>query len=434
MFLRVEGKQNGLELCNLERPLCLAANAAERRTTANGVFIASRYYEWSNPTAGGSAMVRKLVLAALVSASFVGGLSPVALAASVVFVNPGKKGEAFWDMVTQTMLAAARQLGLSVEVLYAERNHRLMQSIGIEVTERAAKPEFLILVNEEAAARPILTAADRNGVKTLLLSNSLTGEDAVAVGAPRTNLKSWLGSVIPDMEQAGARMAHALIASARASGAVSSDGKIHLFAIGGDEVTPSSVARNRGFQQAVSSYPDVVVDRFLFANWNKADAEALTSVYLAWAQRKGIRVAGIWAANDPMALGAMSAVAKAGLAPGKDVAVVGLNWSKEALSEVAAGRMLLTDGGHFLAGAWAMVVIRDYIDGCDFGEQQTELRFATSAVSLANLAGVRDLIEQQRIGEIDFRTFTARRDGRCGGYDFSLNAVISAFKAGATSN
>jgi ABC-type sugar transport system substrate-binding protein len=379
-------------------------------------------------------MVRKLVLAAIVCASIVVAHGQPALATSVVFVNPGKKGEAFWDMVTQTMLAAARQLGLSVEVLYAERNHRSMQGLGIEVAERATKPEFLILVNEEAAARPILAAADRNGVKTLLISNSLTGEDAQAVGAPRTSLKSWLGSVIPDMEQAGARMAHALIASARTNGLASSDGKIHLFAIGGDEVTPSSVARNRGFQQAVSSYSDVVVDRFLFANWNKADAEAVTGVYLAWAQRKGIRVAGIWAANDPMALGAMSAAVKAGLQPGKDLAVVGLNWSKEALSEVAAGRLLLTDGGHFLAGAWAMVILRDYIDGCDFSTQQTELRFATSAVSIANLASVRDLIEKQRFGEIDFRSFTASRQGRCGVYDFSLDALVSAFNSAATSN
>jgi ABC-type sugar transport system substrate-binding protein len=391
-------------------------------------------YPKLNSAAGGHVVVRKLVRAAIVSASLIVTFGQPALATSVVFVNPGKKGETFWDMVTQTMKAAARQLGLSVEVLYAERNHRSMQALGIEVAERQTKPEFLILVNEEAAARPILAAADRNGLKTLLISNSLTGGDAEAVGGPRRSLKSWLGSVIPDMEQAGARMANALIDSARTNGRVSSDGKIHLFAIGGDEVTPSSIARNRGFHQAVSSHSDVVVDRFLFANWNKADAEAVTTAYLAWAQRKGIQVAGIWAANDPMALGAMSAAEKAGLQAGKDLAVVGLNWSKEALSEVAAGRMLLTDGGHFLAGAWAMVVLSDYIDGCDFAEHQTELRFTTSAVSIANLASVRDLIENQRMNEIDFRSFTARRHGRCGVYDFSLDAVVSAFRASATSN
>jgi len=378
-------------------------------------------------------MYRKFFLAVILSATFAASAVKPVLAASVVFVNPGKKGEVFWDMVTQTMQVAAAQLGISVEVLYAERNYRTMQALGIEAAERANKPEFLILVNEEAAARPILTAADRSGVKTLLISNTLTGDDAEAVGAPRTLLKSWLGSVIPDMEQAGARMAHALIASARANGRIGSDGKIHLFAIGGDEVTPTSVARTRGFQQAVAAYDDVTVDRLLFANWNRADAEAISSIYLDWSQRKAIKVAGIWAANDPMALGAMSAAEKAGLQPGKDLDIVGLNWSKDALAEVAAGRLLLTDGGHFLAGAWAMVVLRDYIDGCDFAGQQTELRFATSAVSAANVGNVREIIDS-RMENIDFRSFTASRHGRCQNYDFSLDALVSASSASKTGN
>jgi ABC-type sugar transport system substrate-binding protein len=355
----------------------------------------------------------------------IASLQPV-FATSVVFLNPGKKGEIFWDMVTETMQAAGRQLGLSVEVMYAERNFRSMQALGISVTERASKPEFLIVVNEEAAARPILEAANSNGVKTLLLSNTLNGEDAAALGAPRTKLDTWLGSVVPDMRQAGARMANALVKAARADGLVSVDGKFHLFAIGGDDKTPTSIARNEGFLQAVAEHPDVVVDRFLFANWNRADAEVLATSYLAWAARKGIKVAGIWAANDPMALGALSAAEKAGLQPGKDLAIVGLNWSKGALAEVAAGRMILTDGGHFLAGAWAMVVLRDYVDGCDFAEQATELRFATSAISAANVSRIRNLIESRNFAEIDFRSFAASRHGRCGVYDFSLDAVIVA--------
>lgn len=378
-------------------------------------------------------MLQKAVVAGLAAISSLMWSAPPALATSVVFLNPGKKGEAFWDMVTETMQTAGRQLGFSVEVLYAERNYRSMQALGIATTERTAKPDFLIVVNEEAAARPILEAANRSKVKTLLLSNTLSGEDAAAVGAPRTRLETWLGSVVPDMRQAGARMAHALVTAARADGRTSPDGKIHLFAIGGDEVTPTSISRNEGFLQAVAEHPDVVVDRFLFANWNKADAEVAAANYLAWAERKGIRVAGIWAANDPMALGAMAAAEKAGLHPGKDIAIVGLNWSKDALAEVAAGRMLLTDGGHFLAGAWAMVALKDYVEGCDFSERTTELRFATSAISAANISKIRSLIEGQRFADIDFASFTASRHGRCGDYDFSLDALIAASDLAAKS-
>ena len=38
---------------------------------------------------------------------------------NVVFVNPGKTGEVYWDMVSSTMKAAGSQLGISLETLQA---------------------------------------------------------------------------------------------------------------------------------------------------------------------------------------------------------------------------------------------------------------------------------------------------------------------------
>ena len=43
---------------------------------------------------------------------------------NIVFVNPGKTGEVYWDMVAQTMQAAGRKLDAHVEVLTSERNYR----------------------------------------------------------------------------------------------------------------------------------------------------------------------------------------------------------------------------------------------------------------------------------------------------------------------
>jgi ABC-type sugar transport system substrate-binding protein len=40
---------------------------------------------------------------------------------------------------------------------------------------------------------------------------------------------------------------------------------------------------------------------------------------------------GIWGGNDPTALGAIKTVGAANLQPGKDLQVVGLNWSVDAL-------------------------------------------------------------------------------------------------------
>jgi ABC-type sugar transport system substrate-binding protein len=344
---------------------------------------------------------------------------------NIVFVNPGKTGEVYWDMVAQTMQAAGRKLKAKVEVLTSERNYRTMQELGLGVVARADKPDFLILSNEESAAVPILEAADAAGIKTLLLSNSLIGEDAKRFGPPRSKLKNWLGDITTDLTAAGARMANALIGAARNEKWQSPDGKIHLLGIGGDEITPASIARNTGLQLAVAAAPDVVVDRMLFANWTQSEAEQVAANYLGWAQRKGIRPAGIWAGNDPMALGALKAVEAAGITPGKNVQVVGLNWSEDALREIKAGRLLLTDGGHFLLGGWSIVLLRDYADGCDFAASSPHVEVKTSAITRDNLASVAALIKARAFDRIDFARFEAKPE-RCGQYDFSVDALISS--------
>ncbi|MBR0706034.1 ABC transporter substrate-binding protein [Bradyrhizobium liaoningense] len=344
---------------------------------------------------------------------------------NIVFVSPGKTGEVYWDMVAQTMRVAGRKLDAQVEVLTSERNYRTMQELGLGVVARADKPDFLILSNEESAAVPILEAAEAAGVRTLLLSNTLIGEDAVRLGPPRQKLKTWLGDITTDLQTAGARMANALISTARAEKWQSPDGKIHILGIGGDEITPASIARNAGLKLAADAAPDVVVDRMLFANWTQSEAEQVTANYLGWAARKEIRPAGIWAGNDPMALGALRAISAAGLVPGRNIEVVGLNWSEEALREIKAGRLLLSDGGHFLLGGWSIVLLRDYADGCDFADLSPRVEVKTSAITRDNLGSVGDLIKTRAFDRIDFSRFRAKA-GHCGQYDFSLDALISS--------
>ncbi|MGY4288327.1 ABC-type sugar transport system substrate-binding protein [Bradyrhizobium sp. LM2.7] len=300
-----------------------------------------------------------------------------------------------------------------------------MRELGLGVVARSDKPDVLILSNEESAAVPILEAADAAGVKTLLLSNTLIGEDAARLGPPRQTLRTWLGDITTDLQTAGARMANALIGAARSEKWQSPDGKIHILGIGGDEITPASIARNAGLQLAVAAAPDVVVDRMLFANWTQSEAEQVTANYLSWSSRKGIRPAGIWAGNDPMALGALKAIAAAGLAPGQDIQVVGLNWSEDALREIRAGRLLLTDGGHFLLGGWSIVLLRDYADGCDFAASSSHVEVKTSAITRNNLVSVDDLIKTRAFDRIDFARFRAKA-GACGRYDFSVDALVSS--------
>jgi ABC-type sugar transport system substrate-binding protein len=343
-----------------------------------------------------------------------------------IFVNPGKVGEVFWDLVSDTMRAAARQLDIDVEIVYSERNRRTLIELGMAAVNSTTPPDYLIIVNEESAATPIVEAADAAGIKTFLLSNAFTGAEAERYGAPRRVLGNWIGSLTPDMTAAGTRMAKALVEDGLRNERLAADGKLHLLALGGDERTPNSIERTQGFTSFVAQRSDVVVDRLLFANWNAAEAETLTNRYLLWAQRLGIRPGGVWAANDPIAIGAMKAIDQSGLVPGRDIGVVGLNWSPEALAEVKAGRMLLTDGGHFFEGGWSMVMLRDHADGCDFAKGSAARVFPLASIDRASLPEVEELITSRRFERIRFGEFRATGHGDCGRYDFSLNALLRA--------
>lgn len=369
---------------------------------------------------------RLIPLCALILAAYSDPASAAHERLRVVFLNPGMTGETFWDMVSTAMRAAAAQLDIDIEILCSERNYQTLRQQGLEVVGRPKPPDYLIVVNEKAAATPVVEAANRAGVKTFMLLNGFVGPEAQQYGAPRSVLTNWIGVLEPDAKAAGARMAQALIAAADAQRRRSGDGKIHLLALAGDDSTPNSIARLDGLSAAVATRPDVVVDRRLIANWNAGEAETLTGRYLEWAAHVGVRPAGIWAANDAMALGAIQALETKGVAPGEDIGVVGLNWSPQGFAKVRDGEMLLTDGGHFLGGAWALVMLRDYADGCDFAARGAAQSFPLAAIDRSNLMRVVDLIGDRKLDRIDFKSFLATDRRSCGDYDFSLDALLRA--------
>jgi ABC-type sugar transport system substrate-binding protein len=339
----------------------------------------------------------------------------------VAFINPNGPPE-FWQLVCTTMKAAAAELGIDVEIRDSDRSGAKAIAIARDFLAERPLPDFLIATNDVDAGGEVVKLADAAQVKTIFLNNDLDE----SYGEPRTKYHDWLGSIVPDHEGAGYGIATAILTEAERL----TNRPLKILALTGDATTPASIERVRGLKRGISVMSGLLGPNSVqlvgvrYLDWTAETAEASTREFL----RSGPHIDALWAANDPMALGAIAALKEAGYHPGVDVMVGGLNWSQEAVDRVLNHEMVVSYGGHFLLGAWAMVVIRDYKDGRDFAEEDVRLQFPMGAF---------DLPVAQRFPEIgkvdwnrvDFTRFSKTRNPAVTRYSFSPDAVLDQLEA-----
>ncbi|MBV8166858.1 MAG: ABC transporter substrate-binding protein [Alphaproteobacteria bacterium] len=380
----------------------------------------------------GSALFRRLRAALLALGLLAPALPIPALPAGagdvrVGFVNPGMDGELFWLLVSATMQAAAGQLNIDVDIRYTKRNYERAIQITKDFLAETPPPDYLVATNDIGVGGDVIKLADAAGVPLILLSNDLDPKDWKTYGEPRTKYRRWLGSIVPDHEGGGYEIAEAVLGEAQR---IKSTRPLNLIALAGDAETPASNDRVHGLQRAFGVFQQLLgkdaVKMVAFANgdWTEAGAYAWMKQVLPTVPRADA----VWAANDPMAFGLLRALEEAGYNPGKDVVVGGLNWSQGGIDRVLNGEMLLTHGGHFLGGAWVMVLIRDNRDGRDFAEEDVRLQFPMGAFYKPIAQRFPDIgkIDWRRV---DFRSFSKSRNPNVQRYAFTPDAVLNQLPA-----
>ncbi|WP_028864024.1 ABC transporter substrate-binding protein [Psychromonas aquimarina] len=345
----------------------------------------------------------------------------------VTFINPGVSVEnnqtgSFWYNVSAFMKAAANDLDIDLEVLYAERNHLNLDRLMEKVKSREQKPDYLIIVNEKNRGTAQLEIAMAAGIKTFMMLNALTkSEEIEKMGVPRGKHANWIGSLVPDNYYAGYQVAKTLIDKALQSDKTASDGKLHILGYAGDFVTPAAVLRNKGLKAAVSEYPNVELKQLLVAHWSKEKAYHKTIAIFARYPELSV----IWAANDPIALGSLNALVKLGKSPGKEVFVGGVNWDPEALQAIKENKLSISMGGHFMTGGWVLVLLYDYHNGKDFVEEGAVLDMKIfDPLDSKNIDQYLQKFASQQWDKIDFRKFSKVLNPNIIKYNFSASALL----------
>lgn len=343
---------------------------------------------------------------------------------SVVFINPGKSDEIYWVTAARAMEASARSLNVNLEVLYAERDHPRQVVFAQQLADRpkAQRPDYVIMSNDYAVGSELLRILDAAGIKTFFAFSSIDDPKERALsGGPRERFKGWLGSLEPRADEAGYMTARALIEQGRKSGARGPDGKLHLIALAGDRSTPSSILRTVGMHRAVVDAQDVALDQEVFAGWNREKAAEQSE----WLFDRYPSAHLIWAGNDLMAFGAMKSWEKRGGKPGHDAWFSGINTSKEAMESLQNGRLTALAGGHFIAGAWALVLLHDYHKGRDFMGEGLEMKQSMFMLfSASDAARFQARFGDMKFDQVDFRRFSKVLNPRLKRYDFNFRQLM----------
>ena len=358
-------------------------------------------------------------------ASLLCALASPALGMTVTFLNPGKSDEIYWVTSSNCMAAAAHALGVQLEIIYAERDHLKTLEFARQLAARplASRPDYVILSNDYAVGAEVLRILDAAKIKSFFAYSGFSdARERSKVGMPRQHYKNWLGGLEPRADEAGYLTANALIQRGLAEKMAGSDGKLHILAIAGDRSTATSYKRNEGMRRAVAENKNVVLDQLVYGDWNRAKAQEQSS----WLYQRYPHTRLIWTGSDLMAFGAMESWRARGGKPGSDAYFSTINTSTEAFTSLDAGSLSALAGGHFIAGAFSLIMLYDYHHGKDFADEGLEQERSMFILFTQDEARrYQRLFGDMNFTRIDFKKFSKFLNPVLKKYDFSFRQLLN---------
>ena len=216
----------------------------------------------------------------------------------------------FFLQVRYGAQAKANELGIDLTVLDAGDDAEVQAAQLDDVSSGVA----VVNPADSEALAPAVSQLNEKGIPAITVDRTITGADVAAL-------------IDSNNTEGGAAAASVLAKAIRAQGEV--------IVLRGIEGSSSSSERYEGFTQAMAEHPRVRIVAAEAADFDRDTARDLVTDLLA----DHPDVAGIFAENDEMALGAVDAL---GERAGKDVKVVGFDGTEEGVRAVKNRTMVAT--------------------------------------------------------------------------------------------
>ncbi len=249
---------------------------------------------------------------------------------------------AFRAAETQSIKDEAAKLGVK-KLLVTNGNAELPKQISDiqDLLNQGAEVLIVAPVNSDGL-EPALNAAKKQGVPVITIDRKVTAE-------PCEDYIAFLGS---DFVEQGKRAADALAEATDEKGKVAI-----LLGSSGNNVTAD---RTAGFKdQLEAEYPDMEVVAEQTGNFARDEGQQVTEQLLA----SNPEIDAIYAENDEMGVGAMTAISSAGLQPGTDVKIVSIDGIRDAVQAIVDGKYNGVIESNPRFGPLAFSTLQDFFDG-----------------------------------------------------------------------
>jgi len=303
---------------------------------------------------------------------------------------------------------AANDLGMKLRVYDANNDPDKM----IEQVRKAARSGIngIIFLAYQNTGERILQITEKNSIPTILINSQLPQADLL----PRTKYEYWIGSVFPDDEKAGSVLIQQLTNEARQNGIE----RFNVLAIEGNPKDESSIDRVRGFRSFMKYLKEVDSFKSVAGNWNQIKAQEIFLSY--YKTQSDVNI--VWCANDNMALGVAKAIKELDLE--EKIVVGGVDWDKAVQEAILSGDMDVSVGGHFMDGAWAAVLLYDYLNGIDFANERLQFESPMAGITRANLKKFSPFLSLDK-RSLNFRLFSKVLNQQLKVYRLDLNAIAN---------
>ena len=138
---------------------------------------------------------------------------------------------------------------------------------------------------------------------------------------------------------------------------------INIVELQGTVGSGPQIQRLKGFHDTVASHPNLQITQSETGNFETEMGKTVMEAFLTKAAADGTPIDVLYAHNDGMALGAIQAIREAGLVPGEDIIIIGIDAVKLAFEAILAGDMNVTVECSPLMGPTVVEVIKQHLNG-----------------------------------------------------------------------